>query len=283
LNAEGALGGSSPEPSSSIGETGQIELKQGDGSNWYDVTLDGSYNDPVVLMKPLSYNGSDQSHIRLRNVSGGSFEFKIEEWDYLDGWHMIETMSYAVFESGTHTLSDGTQVVVGTTTVDHQSSSVSFPQSFDTTPVVMSQPQTFVGSDAIVTRNWDISTGGFTVQLQEQESRGWHYGEAVGYVAIEPNTGTNDGSKYEVGRTAEGVTDDWYSVSFAQSYENPLFLADMQTRDGSDSAGIRYQNLSNDTVDMMIEEEQSKNNETAHLPESVGYVVFDGSGPIPGS
>jgi len=278
LDAEGALSDSSP--SSSTGETGQIELKQGDANNWYDVTLDGSYTDPVVIMNPPSHNGSDPSHVRLRNVSSDSFEFRVEEWDYLDGWHMNETMSYAVFEAGTRTLSDGTQVVVGTTSTDHESSAVAFARSFDSTPVVLSQPQTFVGSDAIVTRNWNVSTDGFTVQLQEQESRGAHYAETVGYVAIDSATGTNDGSKYEVSRSANGVTDGWQTISFEQSYETPMFLADMQTRDGSDTAGVRCQNLSSDAVDVMIEEEQSYDNEMAHLAESVGYVVFDGSGLI---
>jgi hypothetical protein len=54
----------------------------------------------------------------------------------------------------------------------------------------------------------------------------------------------------------------------------------MQTFDGNDTAGLRYQNLSGSSVDVRVEEEQSADDETRHVDEVVGYLVIDDEGVI---
>jgi hypothetical protein len=49
----------------------------------------------------------------------------------------------------------------------------------------------------------------------------------------------------------------------------------MQTIDGPNPAELRYRNLSDSGVEVRIEEEQSKDTETAHTTESVGYFVLE--------
>jgi hypothetical protein len=48
----------------------------------------------------------------------------------------------------------------------------------------------------------------------------------------------------------------------------------MQTTDGKDTANVRWQNKNNSSVEVQIDEEQSKNSETRHTTEVVGYMVF---------
>ena len=50
----------------------------------------------VTVAKPLSYNSEEPAHIRLRNPINGDFEYKIEEWGYLDGSHTEESFSYTI-------------------------------------------------------------------------------------------------------------------------------------------------------------------------------------------
>jgi hypothetical protein len=283
LNAEGALGGSSPEPSSSIGETGTVETKQSGSDEWHQVSLSGSYTDPVVVMNPLSYDGGHPSHVRLRNVSGDGFEFKIEEWKYLDGWHTSETVQYLVVEAGTHELADGTLLEAGTTTTGTSFTDVSFSQGFGSAPVVLGQAQTFNGNHPIVTRTRNVSSGGVSLKIQEEEAEGWHATETVGYVAAQSGSGSNDGQVYEIGATANTVTNGWHTISFDGSYSTPLFVASMQTDDGWQPSGLRYRNLTSDSVEVFVEEERSKDDEMNHVAEVVGYAVFDGSGAISGT
>ncbi|MDT3435473.1 hypothetical protein [Haloarcula sp. 1CSR25-25] len=271
LNSLSATGKAGSKP---IGETGLLTASQPDEDTWHTVTLDRSYSEPVVIMKAVSNDGFQPVHIRLQDVSDNSFQYKFEEWDYLDGQHTEATASYVVVEKGSHTLADETQVEAGTKKVKEKPKSIKFSDSFSDPPIVFSQGQTYKGGQAIVTRNESISTGGFETRLQEMEQfveghGGRHTNETVGYLAIQPTAA----SDYEIGRTGNEVTEDWHSLSFSGSYEDPIFITDMQTTDGGDSAGLRYANLSSTGADVRVEEEQSFDDETSHTSEQVGYLV----------
>jgi hypothetical protein len=67
-------------------EFGQIDLDH----NWKTVNLQKTFNNPVVIMGALSYNGGHPSTLRVRNVQESSFEVRVNEWMYLDNWHTTE-------------------------------------------------------------------------------------------------------------------------------------------------------------------------------------------------
>ena len=237
-------------------------------SEWRTVSLNGSYDSPIVLVKPVSTDSDCPVHTRVRNVSTDSFEYKLETWQYQDA-KGAGTAHYAVVEAGTHTLPDGSVLEAGTTTVDDAFGRVTFDAAFPSSPVVFSQAQTYNDSEPIVTRNMNVSADGFKVGVQEEEALGSHAEETVGYLAVQPTTG----SGYEIGCTAEAVTDQWYELPFEGSHDSPVLLADVQTANGWQPAGLRYANLSDASVDVHIEEERSEDDETNHIAERVGYLV----------
>lgn len=49
----------------------------------------------------------------------------------------------------------------------------------------------------------------------------------------------------------------------------------MQTTDGMDTAGIRWQNKTRSSVEIRIDEEQSQAEETDHTTEIVGFIALD--------
>jgi hypothetical protein len=265
-----------------IGEMGSETVSQSDPSQWHTMNLDNSYESPVIVMQPSSANGGHPVHVRLRNVGSGSFEFQLEEWDYLDGGHTTEMISYVVMEAGEHRLSNGTIVDIGTVRTDHSGTNVGFAQSFDFEPVVLSQSQTRNGGHEIVTRQQNVSASGFDVRVQEEEGRdGTHTTERVGYVAIQSSTGSLNGANFEVSWTGDTVTHDAHTIEFGQDMgSSPVFLAGMQTFDGSNPAGLRYQNLAGTSVDVFVEEERSADDETRHTSEVVGYVVIADGGLV---
>jgi hypothetical protein len=233
-------------------------------------------------MQPVSYEGPDPVHVRLRNVQEGSFEYQLEEWGYDDGGHTSETIAYTVIEQGVHVLPDGTTIEVGTVSTDHTFASVGFSQEFSTTPVVLSQAQTRNGSQPIVTRQRDVSPSGLDVKVQEAEANGTHNTERVGYIAIDPGAGSFGGISFEAGTTGDVVTHDWQQVSFGGSYGgSPGFLAAMQTYAGPDASELRYRNLTSDSAEIRVEEERSADDETRHVnAENVGYLVIGDDGLI---
>jgi hypothetical protein len=263
------------KPQSSIlVEIGEVQIDH----TWTRVDLHNSFADPIVVANPSSINGSDPAVIRIRNVDSSGFEIRIQEWDYLDGNHTIEMVGYLVIERGSHTLADGTQLEAGQFKTNKTGSfgQVSFNQTFQTVPVVITSIASFNESDAVTGRLRNINTQGFNFCMQEQELNSKnHASESINYIACEPSAGNMDGITYEISKTANKVKHNFYTIQFNQSFLNdPVFMAEMQSANGMDTANVRWQNKGITAVEVQIDEEQSKNRETRHTTETVGYMVF---------
>jgi hypothetical protein len=263
-------------------ETGQVTVQQPSAAYWHSVSLSNSYQQPVVILQPLSFNGGQPGTIRLRNVTATSFEFQIDEWDYLDGAHVTETIGYLVAEAGAHRLDDGRWFEAGRLETNHVFTTVNFAAPFAAPPVILSQAQTYRDAQAVVTRQRSASASGFAVRLQEEEANdGVHAVEEIGYIAVEAGPGSMQGTSFEAATSANAVTSAWHSLGFLQAYEGPVFLAAMQTYDGGNTAALRYRNLTTTGVEVRVEEEASLDPEVAHTTEAVGYLVFEGGSEPP--
>ena len=164
--------------------------------------------------------------------------------------------------------------------VDHIWTTITFPEPFNNVPVVLSQVTSANGNEAVETRMRNISTTGFEVKLQEQQSGNNNVAtEEVSWVAIEKGA-DNVNMIMEADATGYTVRHNWANINFTNTYSNPVFIADLQTYAGSDPTGIRYRNLNTTNVQVVAEEERSSDNEMNHAYEDVGYVTFDAPGDI---
>jgi hypothetical protein len=169
-----------------IGEAGVATHAQPDGNTWYTVPLLKNYADPVVMADMMEHVESDPAHVRIRNVTANSFEYQIEEWDYLDQAHAAADVGYVVIESGEHTMANGKNLVAGTRTASHAWYSIWYPTPFLRTPLTFSQCQTYNEDQAVETRHRWESELMFDVRLQEEEANDdRHADETVGYIACE--------------------------------------------------------------------------------------------------
>lgn len=269
----------STSPGERWGETRTIRI----GSSWQEIQLGDTYEYPIVLSKPLSFEGSQPAHVRFRSVdhNAATVEGRIEEWGYQNGFHYEEEAGLLAVNGGAiqndqrtgHVeagawpgVYDAWQRVV----FDH-------PSGFREDPIVITQPQTYYGGHPIVTRVRDVTASGFEVCLQEEEiryeSNDGHVEERVGWFATTPTTATVDGMAYEAGRRE--LDEDWTTVEFQETYDTPVFLADLQTFRGPNPCTLRYRNLTGTSVDLVVQEGTSKDEETSHVDEQVGYVVAE--------
>jgi len=256
-------------------EIGEVSVDH----NWKRVVLNDTFIDPVVVANPLSYNGGDPAVLRIRNVDSRGFDIRVQEWDYLDGAHTTENVSYIVMERGAYALPDGTMVEAGTFDTDTTSSFgwVDFSQTFNQVPVVTSTVSSFNEEDAVCSRLRNIDTTGFEFRMQEQElNRQIHTIETISYIAWEPSSGTVGNLTFEVDKTDDMITHNLQTIVYNETFmATPVFLADMQTTDGWDTANLRQQNKDLYGIDINITEEQSRDSEIYHTTEVVGYMVFD--------
>jgi hypothetical protein len=245
---------------------------------WTRVTFKKTFTDPVVVAQPISLNDGAPAVIRLRNVDSSGFEIRVQEWDYLDGVHNKEKVSYMAIERGNYALDDGTLIKAGKFETDKVGSfeSVKFGHAFQVAPVVITTVSSFNETDAVTGRMRNISTDSFEYCMQEQELNPKdHEKENINYIAWEPSVGTVDGLPFEVGKTGDILKHDIQSISFSQAYTNaPVFLATIQTGDGMDTANVRWQNKDTNSIDVKIDEEQSKDDETSHTTEILGYMAI---------
>lgn len=162
------------------------------------------YKEPIVFAELQTQNGTQPAHIRLRNVGDLECEFTIEEWDYLDGTHVPERYGFVVTTNtvGWMGAAHAGNYYVGTTTVDHDWTSVSIDDHLresdyldlggtwdsyaeGSDAVVFSQCQTYNGADPVVTRHRNVTPNGFEVRLQEAEgSNVSHVEEEVGFMLV---------------------------------------------------------------------------------------------------
>ena len=112
--------------SSPIGESGTVTVAQSGPDQWHSVTFADAIANAIVVLGPLSTNDAAQATTRVRNVTDTGFEFQIDEWDYLDGVHGAETLSWLAVSEGTHELESGQTIVAGSASVGTGFSSQTF-------------------------------------------------------------------------------------------------------------------------------------------------------------
>lgn len=282
---------------------------------------------PIVVAKPPTDNGADPCHVRIRDVTQQGFQYKIEEWDYLDGSHTTESFHYfavipGVYNLGTDTVQTGgvlgleaNRIPVSSAPQDVSFDFNQIPQGgFTNPPVVMAQSQTRHGTNnAIVTHVDAPSPFGFNVRVQEQEAeiknriqgtpvpdaRYYHETETVGYIAVAQGSGSVAGGlldpvldliagDFVANRQLVGSYQtpgaEFERINFGQGrFDNtPAFVGGIQSRNGPEPAELRYRDLTQDGVDIKIEEEQSFDSEVNHANEDVGYLAFEDTGLIEG-
>lgn len=244
--------------------------------SWKKINLQEDFIDPVVVATTPSTNSYDPATVRIRNVTPSGFEIRIKEWNYQNGSHTEESVSYIVLEKGHYKMEDGTLIEADTFEATHKSSKIKFIKKFKKKPVLFTSVTSYKEKDTVTSQIQKISKNNFKYRLREQEkNKQNHSQEQIAYIAWEPGSGKIGGVKYEVARTKKVVTEKWHQIEFeSQSSSAPYFLATMQSLKENDTASLRYKSLSGQGVKVRIEEEQSKDDEINHKKETVGYMIF---------
>ncbi len=202
-----------------------------------------TFQNPVIIVSPPSYNEADPCVVMVRNVTSKSFRIKLKEWLYLDGRHASEDVSFIVIEAGVHVLPDGSVWQAGTYTLNGilNWKKIGYSEIFAERPMVFNTSQTYNESDTFTIRMNYSKVEGFKAAIQEEENRkyGRHVSETIGYLAIEPSGDLN---------LQEIMCNDHFTAVTDNPYGPKIF----------------------------IEEEQSEDLETRHSKEQTGVMNING-------
>ncbi len=135
-----------------FGETGTLSID----NNWTTVNLFNAYANPVVIANSLSQNDADPAIIQVRNATPSSFEVRVKEWDYLDGSHSNEQVSYLVIE-GSIPL-DGSKICdFGTDSLVFGVDIVAVDNCDQNVILNYSEIEAYQGARKIITRTWSAT------------------------------------------------------------------------------------------------------------------------------
>jgi hypothetical protein len=255
-------------------EFGDVEVNH----QWKRIDFKNDYKDPVVVAKSLSYNGSHPAVVRIADLDRTGFSIRVQEWDYLDGRHATEVVGYLVLERGVTRLSDGSVVEADWFETDNNGifETVTFQASHPQTPVVVTAMVSDSADRALVGRIKNITQESFDFRLQMQEKSSLVLTtEKIAYVAWEPSYGCTDAMMFDIGSSPNAIRQSFAPIYFQHNFDKlPVFVSDMQTYDGVDTANIRWSDKRSDRIFVNIDEEQSRDLETSHTTEVVGYMAF---------
>lgn len=263
-----------PEPGNVVESDTQLSLSQPDRDTFTRIEFAENFQSPpIVIPSLLSSNDSAPAEIVLSSISATGVDIRIGEWEYLDGAHGDENVSLFTLPPGSHNLG-GLTALAGRAPVTGGYTRVEFTESFATTPVVLAHLLSDRDDIVATVRLRNIDEAGFSVRLQTEEALGTS-GDTreLFYVAIEEGFGNYQGRILQTGRTNRSVTHMPYVIKFDDTFENPLFYAQDQQTYGGDTSLVRLLSLTPTEAEVFIEEEQSKNSETRHTRESVGWMV----------
>lgn len=267
-------------------QLGKLTITQplrGAAGEWQDVTFSQPYSVvPVVVASPVGWNGTDDCSIRIRAVTTTGFQCQIDEWDYLDGAHGAETISWLAIEPGDYTLAGRTICARSHDDIDSSWTTKTLTASFPAPPVVIGSVTSNNDGAAAVIRLRNVTATSFDLRLQEQEAGAdfdgdpsgstAHANETVSYIAIESGAASDSGFTSGV---LTNVKETWKPLAFGAAFPGQYFFAAMQTFAGSDPCVVRYQQLTDTGVSVMVQEETSADSEIGHAYEQIGWLVFE--------
>ena len=258
--------------------TGIVTLRQPDRTTWHSVSFEHAFDaPPVVVLGPLTFNGGDPTVLRVRNVTAGGFEFQMQEWEYRDGPHTTESVHYIALPEGTHVL-DGMTIQAFNVSTSSDWQTHSYPATFDSTPVVLTQVASENEAAVTVTRTRNVNTANFQLKLDEQEAADRiHAAETIGVIALEQGTLRVNGGRWHALRTPDAVRHPWYTVTHNLGLSDYAVMGNMQTTDGGDTATLRMRNLNADSLQIKVEEEKSRESEINHTTEAAGLLLLETS------
>ena len=260
-----------------LAQSGGMQFTQTARGAWTAVQFPRPFGaPPVVVVSPPPHHGRDRGVVRVRRVTAAGFEVMFDEWWYQDGAHPAERFSYLAVMPGQWRSADDRMVLHAMTVeADHRFASNRFSESLPEAPVVLAQVATARDVMPVTVRLDRVNARGFRVRLQEEEAQPVvHATEAVHIIAVTPGVGRVHGLRLQAGRTPNVSAMTGYTVVTEEFEGGSGALAQIQTFRGGDTAALRLDIASGTELELWVEEETSRNPETAHVTETFGWVRF---------
>ncbi|GGL78806.1 hypothetical protein [Wenxinia marina] len=241
---------------------------------------------PTIQSQVQTKAGSDWVITRQTDASAERFELTMQEEEALNaGAHATESIGWIAFEANSGTW-DGRSYEAGTTgdTVGETATSQGFSGAFSAAPQLLTSLASLDGDDPSFARAGAVTASGFDVAAQEEQSADpetAHTNETVDFFALADDGGVfGDGvltarvattAFAEYGRVS--FDDGGTTVSFDESYLNPVVFAVSNTTNGDAPVNVRITDITSTGFSAYLQEPNYEDG--AHATESVSWMVIE--------
>lgn len=261
--------------SNNIMEFGTIQLDH----NSKTITLNNTFNDPVVIISDPSYNGTNPCTVRITDITNNSFTIFIQEVLNNDGIHTLEDISYIVGEKGEWNINNTDKKVIfgsfnSNKTTKNGFQTITYNSIFAKTPIVLTQVATYNGNQFVNTRTKDTTKTSFKVAMQESEALdNIHTYEKINWCAMSPGFYQIDGKYFECG-TISNVNHTPKIFNLNRYFKSiPNTYTRVSTYNGPDPVNTRTEQFI--SLRIRLQEEQTRDTEMRHLYENVSYIAIE--------
>ncbi|MEM1276798.1 MAG: hypothetical protein AAGH74_09735, partial [Pseudomonadota bacterium] len=177
---------------------------------------------------------------------------------------------WMAMSEGVHTLPSGQVISAGRVSTEHEDTVNVGLSGFSQAPAVFAQVSSEAGIQAVTHRLSNVDASGFSVRLQESEyADQWHARETIDWIAVDYGVA---GAVDVVDLGTVDHTGDTFQFT---TLSNGAIFADMQTLNGPDTAILRLDQVTGSSGFVFVQEEQSRDFETWHMPEQVAALTVE--------
>jgi len=237
---------------------------------------------PVVLANVQTTNGTQPVEARVTSTSTDSFDVTICHQDSTDGCdsgHDIETVGWVAFEPGSGPFDEASEIdTTGDSVSDSNWTSQSFP-SFSSTPVVVVTTQTKDGDqEPLIDEAKSVTQTSVEVRYCELNSKDdcdLHTSETVGWLAVSEGTLSFGSDIVGEAGTETTMNGQWKSISYADTYENPVVVGTTNTQNGEPALTFDAKNVGKNSAQVRVCESEADSSDgcDTHGSETIGYLV----------
>ena len=247
-----------------FGESGTFSIGPDSSPEFETVYFKYSYNNPVLILSPVSFNDLSPAFLRVKNLNSTGFQVLLQEFDFQEDYkHEKEDIYYVVVEAGDYELDNDIKISAGISqNIGTSLSKVSFPSPYQEAPLVFTQTISFNDPQPIMCRLDSVTDQEFQIRIQEENfSNLIHVPEDVAWIAIEKKSGDGD-FLIEAGDLNEAVGNNFKWLSFDHNFDDPPAIF-VQAQDVSDESpySVRYRNNTTDSVELVIQKDLNKNSD----------------------
>jgi len=248
---------------------------------WKSIQFPLEFPTAPIIFTQLVTNDSSAAVVRLRNISNGQFEVRLQEEEANDDVQAEGgSVAWIAIEAGANITDYNLEVE--TALVSDALVNVNFANVYDGPPAFFTSIQSVFESDPANTRTQNLSAAGISLKVQEETSADTeieHTPERVGYLAVDSLTYLTNNKGAIIGEVGSvDMTNGIVVISSNNYYYNPIVIANYINNSQTEPIMVGVRVLSGNSFELELKGWDYQTN--VPMTGKIALMIVEGSLPL---